>query len=225
MCQKQEIVTQHHAKVYGKAPIGAPPMSVPHLDTRIINGEPALLFGPFAGFTTRFLKQGSIFDLFGSVRPTNLKPMLSVGKNNMDLTRYLIGEVFQSHSDRVASLRNFFPDAREEDWKLQMAGQRVQIIKQTPDGGGKLEFGTEIVASKDGTLAALLGASPGASTAANAMIDVIERCFPEKIKSDDWQERMRLMVPSYGQSLVDNAELLHEVRERTLTTLRLKPDA
>ena len=225
MCQKQEIVTQHHAKVYGKAPIGAPPMSVPHLDTRIINGEPALLFGPFAGFTTRFLKQGSIFDLFGSVRPTNLKPMLSVSKNNMDLTRYLIGEVFQSHSDRVASLRNFFPDAREEDWKLQMAGQRVQIIKQTPDGGGKLEFGTEIVASKDGTLAALLGASPGASTAANAMIDVIERCFPEKIKSDDWQERMRLMVPSYGQSLVDNAELLHEVRERTLTTLRLKPDA
>jgi len=224
VCQKPEIVSQHHAKVYGKAPIGAPPMSVPHLDTRIINGEPALLFGPFAGFTTRFLKKGSIFDLFGSVRTSNLRPMLSVGKNHMDLTRYLIGEVFQSHRDRVNALRNFFPDAQEDDWKLQMAGQRVQIIKQVPGGGGKLEFGTEIVASKDGTLAALLGASPGASTAANAMLDVIERCFADKIRSDDWQERMRLMVPSYGQSLVENEALLNEVRERTLTTLGLKPE-
>ncbi|HAU18938.1 MAG TPA: malate:quinone oxidoreductase, partial [Marinobacter adhaerens] len=218
---KPDIVKQHNSKVYGKAPIGAPPMSVPHLDTRIINGEPALLFGPFAGFTTRFLKQGSIFDLIGSVKPTNLKPMLSVSKSNMDLTRYLIGEVFQSHGDRVASLRNFFPDAMEEDWQLRMAGQRVQIIKQVDGGGGKLEFGTEIVAAKDGTLAALLGASPGASTAANAMINVIERCFPEKIKTPEWQERMKELVPSYGQSLVEDEALLTKVRERTLSTLKL----
>ncbi|MGB1836647.1 MAG: malate dehydrogenase (quinone) [Marinobacter adhaerens] len=221
VCGKPDIVKQHNSKVYGKAPIGAPPMSVPHLDTRIINGEPALLFGPFAGFTTRFLKQGSIFDLIGSVKPTNLKPMLSVSKSNMDLTRYLIGEVFQSHGDRVASLRNFFPDAMEEDWQLRMAGQRVQIIKQVDGGGGKLEFGTEIVAAKDGTLAALLGASPGASTAANAMINVIERCFPEKIKTPEWQERMKELVPSYGQSLVDDEALLTKVRERTLSTLKL----
>ena len=139
----------------------------------------------------------------------------------MDLTRYLIGEVFQSHSDRVASLRNFFPDAREEDWQLQMAGQRVQIIKETEDGGGKLEFGTEIVAAKDGTLAALLGASPGASTAANAMLDVIERCFPEKMKTAQWQEHIRDLVPSYGQSLVEDEALLNKVRERTLSTLKL----
>ncbi|MBO6849064.1 MAG: malate dehydrogenase (quinone) [Marinobacter sp.] len=221
VCQKQEIVEQHYSKVYGKAPIGAPPMSVPHLDTRIINGEPALLFGPFAGFTTRFLKQGSVFDLFGSVNPKNLRPMLSVSKSNMDLTRYLIGEVFQSHAERVESLRNFFPDAQEEDWRLQSAGQRVQIIKQVPGGGGKLEFGTEIVAAKDGTLAALLGASPGASTAAHAMIDVIERCFADKIKTPQWQERMKEMVPSYGQSLVDDEQLLRNVRERTLSTLKL----
>lgn len=221
VCQKPEIVEQHYSKVYGKAPIGAPPMSVPHLDTRIINGEPALLFGPFAGFTTRFLKQGSVFDLFGSVNPKNLRPMLSVSKSNMDLTRYLIGEVFQSHAERVASLRNFFPDAREEDWRLQSAGQRVQIIKQVPGGGGKLEFGTEIVAAKDGTLAALLGASPGASTAAHAMIDVIERCFADKIKTPQWQERMKEMVPSYGQSLVDDEQLLRNVRARTLSTLKL----
>ncbi len=222
VCRKPEIVEQHHAKVYGKAPIGAPPMSVPHLDTRIINGEPALLFGPFAGFTTRFLKQGSVLDLFGSVKPTNLRPMLSVSKSNMDLTRYLIGEVFQSHSDRVASLRNFFPDAREEDWELKMAGQRVQIIKQVEGGGGKLEFGTEIVAAQDGTLAALLGASPGASTAANAMLDVLERCFPEKFASPEWQARMKELVPSYGQSLVEDEELLTHVRERTLSTLKLR---
>ncbi|MCK7543995.1 malate dehydrogenase (quinone) [Marinobacter bryozoorum] len=225
VCQKQDIVTQHHAKVYGKAPIGAPPMSVPHLDTRIINGEPALLFGPFAGFTTRFLKQGSIFDLFGSVNPTNLRPMLSVSRTNMDLTRYLIGEVFQSHSDRVASLRNFFPDVREEDWKLQNAGQRVQIIKKTKEGGGKLEFGTEIVAAKDGSLAALLGASPGASTAAHAMLDVIHRCFGERAQSAEWQERLREIIPSYGQSLVDDEALLNKVRERTLSTLGLKEQA
>ena len=222
VCQKPDVVGAHDSKVYGKAPIGAPPMSVPHLDTRIINGKPALLFGPFAGFTTRFLKQGSIFDLFGSVRANNLKPMLSVSKNNMDLTRYLVGEVFQSHKDRVEALRNFFPDAKEEDWTLEMAGQRVQIIKEAPGGGGKLEFGTEIVAAKDGSLAALLGASPGASTAANAMIDVIERCFPEKLKTESWQERMRELVPSYGQSLVDDADLLNTVRERTLSTLKLR---
>jgi len=221
VCRKPEIVNQHHAKVYGKAPIGAPPMSVPHLDTRIINGEPALLFGPFAGFTTRFLKQGSIFDLFGSVNPTNLRPMLSVSKKNMDLTRYLIGEVFQSHKDRVAALKNFFPDATEEDWKLQNAGQRVQIIKQLPDGSGKLEFGTEIVAAKDGTLAALLGASPGASTAANAMLNVLERCFADKMKAGGWRDRMKEMVPSYGQTLVTDEALLKRVRERTLTTLKL----
>lgn len=221
VCRKPDVVERHHSKVYGKAPIGAPPMSVPHLDTRIINGEPALLFGPFAGFTTRFLKQGSVFDLFGSVKPNNLKPMLSVSKNNMDLTRYLVGEVFQSHTDRVESLRNFFPDAREENWELRMAGQRVQIIKQAEGGGGKLEFGTEIVAAKDGTLAALLGASPGASTAANAMINVIERCFPEKIRTPEWQERMKELVPSYGQSLVDDEGLLTRVRERTLSTLKL----
>lgn len=221
VCQKPEIVEQHRSKVYGKAPVGSPPMSVPHLDTRIINGEPALLFGPFAGFTTRFLKQGSVFDLFGSVRSTNLRPMLSVSRTNMDLTRYLIGEVFQSHSERVASLRNYFPDAQEDDWKLQDAGQRVQIIKKSPGGGGKLEFGTEIVAARDGSLAALLGASPGASTAVHAMIDVIERCFGERMQTPEWQERMKTMVNSYGQSLVDDEQLLTAVRERTLSTLKL----
>ena len=222
VCKKPEIVQRHHSKVYGKAPVGAPPMSVPHLDTRIINGQPALLFGPFAGFTTKFLKKGSVLDLFTSVKPNNLAPMMAVGRDNMDLTRYLIGESLQSHKNRVASLRNFFPDAQEDDWTLQNAGMRVQIIKKDAKGQGKLEFGTETVAAKDGTLAALLGASPGASTAVQAMIDVLERCFKERMHSPQWQSRMKELIPSYGQSLVDDAELLKRVRERTLSTLELR---
>lgn len=222
VCSKPEIVKLHGSKVYGKAAIGAPPMSVPHLDTRIIDGKPALLFGPFAGFTTKFLKQGSKWDLFSSVKGNNLAPMMSVGANNMDLTRYLIGEVFQSQEERVAALRNFFPEAKEEDWKLANAGQRVQIIKKDENGKGKLEFGTELVSSKDGTLAALLGASPGASTAVQAMIDVIERCFKEKIEKPEWNNKMKLMVPSYGKSLIDDVELLNSIRQRTLTTLGLR---
>ncbi len=220
VCEKPEVVNQHYSKVYGKAPIGAPPMSVPHLDTRIINGEPALLFGPFAGFTTKFQKKGSSFDLFASVRSTNFGPIMSAGLDNMDLTRYLISEVFQSHRERVNSLRNFFPDAREEDWRLAQAGQRVQIIKKDASGRGKLEFGTELVASKDGTLAALLGASPGASTAVQAMIDVLERCFKERLETG-WQQKLKEMIPSYGESLVEDAELLERVRSRTLSTLGL----
>ncbi len=224
VCKKPEIVEQHHSKVYGKASVGAPPMSVPHLDTRIINGQPALLFGPFAGFTTKFLKKGSVLDLFTSVKPNNLTPMMSVGLNNMDLTRYLIGESLQSHKSRVSSLRNFFPDAQEDDWTLQNAGMRVQIIKKDAQGQGKLEFGTEIVAAQDGTLAALLGASPGASTAVQAMIDVLERCFADRIATPEWQGRLKELVPSYGQSLIKDAELLRQVRERTLTTLNLRRD-
>ncbi|MCL5043260.1 MAG: malate dehydrogenase (quinone) [Gammaproteobacteria bacterium] len=222
VCQQDEIVKQHRSKVYGKAPVGAPPMSVPHLDTRIINGKPALLFGPFAGFTTKFLKQGSFFDLFSSVKRYNVKPMLGVGRDNMDLTRYLIGESFQSHKDRIESLRNYFPDATEESWRLQDAGMRVQIIKKDAKGHGKLEFGTEIVAAKDGSLAALLGASPGASTAVQAMVDVLERCFKDRLQSSEWQGRIRELIPSYGQSLVKDGELLNEVRARTLRTLELQ---
>jgi malate dehydrogenase (quinone) len=221
VCKKPEIVKQHSSKVYGKAAIGAPPMSVPHLDTRIINGEPALLFGPFAGFTTKFLKKGSKLDLFGSVKGNNLKPMMSVGANNMDLTKYLIGEVMQSHAERVESLRDYFPEAKDQDWALAKAGQRVQIIKKDGSGKGKLEFGTEMVASSDGSLAALLGASPGASTAVQAMVGVIERCFKEQLAKPEWQAKMKEMIPSYGEDLVTDADLLRRVRAKTLDTLGL----
>lgn len=221
VCKDPAIVRKHHAKVYGKAAIGAPPMSVPHLDTRIINGEPALLFGPYAGFTTKFLKAGSKMDLLKSVSVSNLIPMMSVGIHNMDLTKYLISEVMQSHSDRVETLRGYFPDCKDSDWTLAEAGQRVQIIKKDADGKGKLEFGTELVASRDGTLAALLGASPGASVAAKAMLEVLERCFPEKM-NNGWAATLKEIIPSYGEDLKTNAELLNSIREKTLSVLKLK---
>ena len=221
ICKNPEVVKRHCSKVYGKAAVGAPPMSVPHLDARIIDGEPALLFGPFASITTKFLKEGSALDLFSSLKTNNLKPMLAVARDNFELTRYLITEAFRSHKERMAILRGFYADARDDDWELASAGQRVQIIKGCDKNGGKLEFGTEIVTARDGTLAALLGASPGASTSVQAMIEVIERCFRQRMKSADWKHKMKEMVPSYGELLDENVRLLHQVRRRTLSTLRL----
>jgi malate dehydrogenase (quinone) len=206
------------ADLQQQAAVGAPPMSVPHLDTRMIQGQPALLFGPYAGFTTRFLKQGSRFDLAKSVKLKNLKSLLGAGRHNMDLTKYLIKEVFQSHEQRMASLRVFLPDARSEDWQLAHAGQ---IIKRCHQHWGKLEFGTEIVASRDGSLAALLGASPGASVSVKAMLDVLQRCFTNRMQSQQWQDTLKALIPSFGESLIDDAQLLSRVRSDTLSTLNL----
>ena len=228
VCEKPEIVKQHLAKVYGKAAIGAPPMSVPHLDARVLSSDDtdgipnnALLFGPFAGFTTKFLKYGSNFDLIKATNFDNIKPMTMVGLRNIDLTRYLISESMQSHSQRVESLQNYFPDAKEEDWKLASAGQRVQIIKKCEDKGGTLEFGTEVVTSADGSLAALLGASPGASITVKTMIEIIESCFTEQYQKEGWETKIKIMVPSYKESLIEDAGLLKEVRQRTLSVLKL----
>ncbi|MDX1914156.1 MAG: malate dehydrogenase (quinone) [Methylophilus sp.] len=221
ICQNEAVIHQHHVKVYGKAAVGAPPMSVPHLDTRLINGKPALLFGPFAGFTTKFLKEGSRFDLAKSIKAKNIKSMLGVSRHHMDLTKYLVKEAFQTHEQRMSALRDFLPDAKSEDWQLANAGQRVQIIKKCDEKWGKLEFGTEIVSSQDGSLAALLGASPGASVSVKAMIDVLERCFPQQIQTDQWQAKLSKLIPSYGKSLIDDSNLLNTIRQRTLHTLKL----
>jgi malate dehydrogenase (quinone) len=197
-------------------------MSVPHLDTRVIDGEHALLFGPFAGFTTKFLKFGSFFDLFKTIKPDNILPMLKVGLTNVDLIKYLITEVMHSHHTRVKALQEYFPNAKDEDWELAEAGMRVQIIKNDAKKGGRLEFGTEVVATADGSLAALLGASPGASVAVTAMLQVIEKCFAQQLQSEAWQQKLKEMIPSYGQSLVKDAELLKRVRAHTLSTLQIK---
>ncbi len=225
ICNNPSVVKQHNVKVYGKAAVGAPPMSVPHLDTRIINGKPALLFGPFAGFTTKFLKAGSKLDL-AKIKKDNIKPMLGVGRHNLDLTKYLIKEATQTHAQRMDTLRAFLPNANNADWSLAQAGQRAQIIKQCNKEWGKLEFGTEIITTKDKSLAALLGASPGASVSVQAMIAVLEQCFPKQFSDatnadNGWQEKLKQLIPSFGESLIEDAILLGKIRPQTNQTLKL----
>jgi malate dehydrogenase (quinone) len=212
VCTNEAIIQQHHAKVYGKAALGAPPMSVPHLDTRMINGKKELLFGPFAGFSTKFLKNGSYFDLPSSIEFSNLFPMLSAGWHNIPLTKYLVNQVMQSHEDRMNALRQFYPDANNQDWELAIAGQRVQVIKKDDEDGGKLEFGTELICASDGSIAALLGASPGASTAVSVMLEIIKKCFPGELAKPEWQNKLKTMIPSFGTTLANEPELLRRIR-------------
>lgn len=218
-CDNPEVVKAHRAKVYGKASVGAPPMSVPHLDTRIVEGNASLLFGPYAGFTPKFLKNGSWGDFFSSLKFHNLIPMLAVAFQNFSLVTYLLGELLASRGKKLQTLWDFYPLADPDDWYEQVAGQRVQVIKADSKKGGILQFGTEVVASADGSIAGLLGASPGASTAAAIMLDVLERCFPER--RQEWKPRLKKMVPSYGDSLANDADLAIKMVSRTGSTLKI----
>jgi malate dehydrogenase (quinone) len=221
-CDNPDINKRHHAKVYGKAAVGSPPMSVPHLDTRVIGGQRSLLFGPYAGFSTKFLKHGSLLDLIESIRPANIKPLLSVARDNFDLTEYLIGQVLQSESHRLAALDEYFPNANPKDWSLQVAGQRVQTIKPDVKRGGLLEFGTELIGAADRSLVALLGASPGASTAAFIAVSVLEKCFRGELTASAWLPKLKEIIPSYGVSLIEDGELLRRVRAETAQVLKVE---
>ncbi|QUG77648.1 malate dehydrogenase (quinone) [Erwinia sp. E602] len=216
-----EVVKRHQAKVYGKASVGAPPMSVPHLDTRTLDGKQVLLFGPFATFSTKFLKQGSLWDMFGSVTPSNVLPMIRVGLDNFDLVKYLVGQVMLSEDDRHKALCEYFPEAKKEDWRLVKAGQRVQIIQQDPHKGGVLKLGTEVVTSEDGSMSALLGASPGASTAAPIMLELMGRVFKEEMASPAWQSALKTIIPSWGQKLNGNVAATEKVLADTSQILQL----
>ena len=221
VCKNKELIEKHHAKVYGKAAIGAPPMSVPHLDTRVIDGEKALLFGPYAGFTTKFLNEGSVFDLPLSIHFDNITSMFGAWIHNLPLTKYLIEQVTQSQSDRMEALREYVVDAKLEDWTLAEAGKRVQVIKKDEHDGGVLEFGTEIVTAADGTIAALLGASPGASTSVSIMLDLIKNCFKDQVETEAWASKLKEMIPSYQQKLRNDANLTISVRASSNAALEL----
>lgn len=219
VCRNKEIIKQHHAKVYSKAGPGAPPMSTPHLDTRYINGKQELLFGPFAGFSPKFLKEGSHFDLMKSIKFDNIPSMLGAFWHNLPLTKYLVEQVMMNHDDRMTDLRKFVKNAKNEDWELMVAGQRVQIIKRDDYEGGKLQFGTEVVHSKDGSITCLLGASPGASTAVHVMLDVLETAFPELTHSDHGKQMLHAIVPTWKKD-VDEATFKREF-ERCNRILKL----
>jgi malate dehydrogenase (quinone) len=215
-----ELVTRHQAKAYGQAAVGAPPMSVPHLDLRLIDGDHSLMFGPYAGFSPKFLKAGKLWDLPASVRPNNIGSMLGVARTNVPLTTYLIKELLQSREARHATLTDFVPTAEQHDWDMITAGQRVQVIKRDPaTGRGVLQFGTELVVGGDGSIAGLLGASPGASTAVSAMLNLLERCFPDRIPA--WRPALQEAIPSYGRSLAEDPALLAQVRAETMQVLEL----
>ena len=221
-CDDPAVNKRHHAKVYGMADAGSPPMSVPHLDTRVIGDTHSILFGPYAGFSTKFLKSGSWFDLFRSIRPGNILPMMEVGLHNFNLDEYLVDQVVQSPKERFATLMFYYPQAQQKDWRMQQAGVRVQIIKRDPVRGGLLKFGTEIVAAQDRSLVALLGASPGASTAAAIMIKVIELCFGKELAGGGWKPKLHAIIPSYGHSLIEDAALTRQVRADTAAVLGLQ---
>lgn len=222
-CDVDEISARHHAKVYGKAPHGSPPMSVPHLDTRIIAGKKSILFGPYAGFSSRFLVHGSLGDLAESVRPSNVLPMLDVAKNNWQLCEYLVSQVLQSASHQFEMLRQFYPEVRTHQWTKAVAGQRVQIIKPTQHHeGGVLEFGTELVSSADQSMAALLGASPGASTAAFIALEVLERCFSDRLTAAGWLSKLKKIIPTYGIDLKVDASTCRAIRADTAAVLKLE---
>lgn len=221
ICKNREVIEKHHAKVYGKAEIGAPPMSMPHLDTRYIDGKQELLFGPFAGFSTKFLKEGSFLDLFKSIKFDNLPSMWGVFWHNIPLTKYLIDQVRMGHEDRMKELRKFVKDAKSEDWKMKVAGQRVQIIKKDEKDGGSLEFGTEVVHSKDGRITALLGASPGASVAVAIMVKVLQFAFPENMATEEWKKKLTEMVPFWDRDMETHVEEFQKVRQDCSNILQI----
>ncbi|MFD2706433.1 malate dehydrogenase (quinone) [Salibacterium lacus] len=220
VCHNPEVVAQHDAKVYSKEPEGTPPMTVPHLDRRHIEGKDTLLYGPFAGFTPKFLKTGSYMDLLYSVKPNNTFTMLAAGAKNMPMIKYLAKQLKMSKEERMEELRQFVPNAESKDWDILVAGQRVQLIADTEDGGrGALQFGTKLIHSDDQSLAALLGESPGASVSASIMLDVLEKCFPDHLET--WKPKIKEMIPSYGESLEDNPDLLDDVQVSTSRILGL----
>ena len=219
-CTNPNVIEEHDAKVYGKEPPGTPPMTVPHLDTRFINGQKTLLFGPFASIGPKFLKYGSNLDLFKSVKPSNITTLLSAAAKNLPLLKYSFDQILMTKEGCMNHLRTFYPEARDEDWQLYTAGKRVQVIKDTEEyGKGFIQFGTEVVNSEDHSVIALLGESPGASTSVSVALEVLEKNFSEY--KNDWEPKIQKMIPSYGKSLIEDVDLMRKTRQQTSKDLEL----
>jgi malate dehydrogenase (quinone) len=200
-------------------------MAVPHLDTRMLDGKKTLLFGPFAAFTTKFLhKKGSITDLPRSVKLDNLMTLINIGVSNLGLVRYLVKEGTQRMSRRMMVLRRFYPDARDADWKLIDAGIRVQAIKKSDGKAGIVHYGTEVITSADRSIAALLGASPGASVCVHIVLDVIKTCLPGLLSTTDGQARIAAMLPIFGHDLkvAANADRFRQTSDAASRVLGLE---
>jgi len=221
-CDNPEVAHRHHVKVYGKAAHGSPPMSVPHLDMRVVGGQHSILFGPYAGFSTKFLKEGSYLDMFKTVRAANIGPLLDVAAHSFQLEEYLVGQVVQTPHEKFETLQAFYPQAKRDDWKEAVAGQRVQIIKPDGDGGGTLQFGTELLADSEKSIVALLGASPGASTAAFIALELLQKCFADKLTEDAWLPKLKEIIPTYGIDLKADAEACRKARADTAPVLGLR---
>lgn len=224
VCDKPEIVEQHHAKVYGQALGTAPTMAVPHLDSRVLDGKRVLLFGPFAAWTSKFLHGGgSHLDLPKSMRLHNVLTLTNVALKNLDLIRYLVQQGQQSKEDRLRSLRDFYPEARSEDWHVIDAGIRVQAIRSYEGKTGIVHYGTEVITDQARTIAALLGASPGASVSTSVAVQLLEQCMPAILRSPAGRERMQAIVPFYGTDIKQpgNANLYLEASQRASRTLQL----
>jgi len=218
-CTDPAVIARHDAKVYGKAAVGAPPMSVPHLDTRYVGGKRSLMFGPYAGWSPKFLKSGSYTDLFESIKPSNLTQMMAVAPPNLDLMVYLGSQLAATTHKRFEALLEYMPDAEMSDWEEVTAGQRVQVIAPDKKKHGVLQFGTQLITAADGSIGGMLGASPGASTATSIMLTMLEKMFPQRIEA--WRPALQQMVPSWGTHLSEDAELAHRTLERTAAALDL----
>ena len=222
VCDAPEIVTRHSAKVYGMVPGSAPSLGGPHLDFRKLDGGSHLLFGPFASWTTKFLHlTGRCTDLPFSIRPDNFFTLLKTGLRSRHLVQYLVEQGLQTMTDRMAALREFYPAAREADWRLVEAGIRVQNLKK-PDRG-EVHFGTEVFTGADHTLAALLGASPGASVSVSIAVEVIKKCLPHLLATSAGQARMKEMIPTWDEDLKQpsNARLSQRVSTAAEEILQL----
>eukprot|EP00928_Gymnodinium_smaydae_P063003 TRINITY_DN46711_c0_g1_i1.p1 TRINITY_DN46711_c0_g1~~TRINITY_DN46711_c0_g1_i1.p1 ORF type:complete len:582 (-),score=59.30 TRINITY_DN46711_c0_g1_i1:383-2128(-) len=228
VCQNPEVVARHHVKVYAPSAPGAPPMSMPHLNYRQIGGKEVLLFGPFGSLTFKFLRSGSNFDALKALRYHNIFPTIGALVRNFRLATMLIKDVFKSGRHKLAEIRHYYPLADPEDWTLIPAGVRAQIIKKDPKSGrGMLQFGTDVVASSDGSICGVLGASPGASTCVAIALDTLEKCFRAKPRFAEWSPKLQKMISGWNPTGTAPADFValapDDVYKSTAETLGILP--